>query len=91
MSFNTNLINLLKTDSRFLDDKEELVLATVQDRAWKIDRHLVKLLLVGREIKVKFIALIGMKLYCKIKSINKVSGYSQREFITKTYSRFCMY
>lgn len=31
MSFNTNLINLLKTDSRFLDDKEELVLATVQD------------------------------------------------------------
>lgn len=38
MSFNARLINLLKTDPRFVDDEGELVLAAVQDRAWKIDR-----------------------------------------------------
>ena len=45
MSFNTKLINLLKTDPRFADDEGELVIAAVQDAAWKTDRALVKMLL----------------------------------------------
>ena len=43
MAFNTRLTDLLKTDPRFVDDDRELVITAVQDRAWKIDRDLVKL------------------------------------------------
>ena len=45
MSFNSKLIDLLKTNHNFVDDEGELLIAAVQDRAWKIDRDLVKLLL----------------------------------------------
>ena len=53
-SFNEKLIDLLKTDSRFVDDEGELVKSAVIDRAWKIDRELVKLLLGKPAIKKKF-------------------------------------
>jgi hypothetical protein len=53
-SFNEKLIELLKTDSRFVDDEGELVKAAVIDRAWKIDRDLISLLLSKPEIKGKF-------------------------------------
>jgi hypothetical protein len=36
MSFSTKLIDLIKTDPRFVDDDGELVLAEVQDCAWQI-------------------------------------------------------
>ena len=52
-SFNEKLIEILKTDSRFLDDEGELIKAAVIDRAWKIDRALVKLLLGKPAIKSK--------------------------------------
>ena len=44
MAFHTRLIDLLKTDPRFVDDGEELVLAAVQDRVRKLDHDLMKLL-----------------------------------------------
>ena len=53
-SFNEKLIEILKIDSRFVDDEGELVKAAVIDRAWKIDRDLVKLLLSKPPIKKKF-------------------------------------
>ncbi|MEA3454229.1 MAG: site-specific DNA-methyltransferase, partial [Candidatus Caldatribacteriota bacterium] len=53
-SFDKRLIDLLKTDSRFVDDEGELIKAAVIDRAWKIDRDLVKLLLSEPEIEKKF-------------------------------------
>ena len=46
-SFNEKLIELLKTDSRFVDDEGELVKAAV------IDLELVRLLLSKPEIKNK--------------------------------------
>ena len=52
--FNEKLIELLKKDSRFMDDERELIKAAVIDRAWKIDRDLVKLLLSVPEIEKKF-------------------------------------
>lgn len=58
MAFNTKVINLLKTDPRFVDDEGELVIAAVQDSAWKIDHALVKLLLSDPEIKDKFFSEI---------------------------------
>jgi hypothetical protein len=56
MSFNSKLIDLLKTDHRLVDDNGELLIAAVQDRAWKIDRDLVRLLLRDAESKRKFFA-----------------------------------
>ena len=52
--FHEKLINLLKTDPRFVDDEGELVKAAVIDRAWKIDHDLVRLLLGDPDIKAKF-------------------------------------
>lgn len=54
MSFHTKLIDLLKTDPRLVDEEGELLIAAVQDRARKIDRNLVKLLLSDQEIKQNF-------------------------------------
>lgn len=86
MSFNTKLTNLLKTDPRFVDDDGELILAAVQDRAWKIDHALMKLLLSDLVVKAKF--------------FNEIDGYwifnfnifldyiSQKNFLDNSYTRF---
>jgi len=86
MSFSTKLINLLKTDPRFVDDEGELVLAAVQDRAWKIDHGLVKLLLSDKEIKAKFFDEIeGHWIF----NINTFIDYiSQKNFLDNSYTRF---
>ena len=86
MSFNTKLIDLLKTDPRFVDDEGELVIAAVQDRAWKIDRDLVKLLLSDKEIKAKFFDEIeGHWIF----NINTFIDYiSQKNFLDNSYTRF---
>ncbi|MBP9004689.1 MAG: site-specific DNA-methyltransferase [Candidatus Marinimicrobia bacterium] len=86
MSFNTKLINLLKTDPRLVDDEGELVLAAVQDRAWKIDHGLVKLLLSDKEIKAKFFDEIeGHWIF----NINTFIDYiSQKNFLDNSYTRF---
>ncbi len=86
MSFNTKLINLLKTDPRFVDDDGELVLAAVQDAAWKIDHALVRLLLSDPEIKAKFFDEIeGHWIF----NVNTFIDYiSQKNFLDNSYTRF---
>jgi len=86
MSFNTKLINLLKTDRRFVDDEGELVIAAVQDRAWKIDHDLMRLLLSDKEIKAKFFDEIeGHWIF----NINTFIEYiSQKNFLDNSYTRF---
>lgn len=86
MSFNSKLIDLLKTNHNFVDDEGELLLAAVQDRAWKIDRDLVKLLLSDKEIKAKFFDEIeGHWIF----NINIFLEYiSQKNFLDNSYTRF---
>ena len=86
MSFHSKLIELLKTDPRFVDDEGELLLAAVQDHAWKIDHGLVKLLLSDPEIKGKFIKEIeGHWLF----NTNSFIDYlSQKNFLDNSYTRF---
>jgi adenine-specific DNA-methyltransferase len=69
-----------------VDDAGELVLAAVQDRAWKIDRDLVKLLLSDKEIKAKFFEEIeGYWIF----NINTFIDYiSQKNFLDNSYTRF---
>jgi len=86
MSFNTKLINLLKTDPCFVDDEGELVLGAVQDRAWKLDHNLVKLLLSDKDVKDKFFDEIeGHWIF----STNTFLDYiSQKNFLDNSYTRF---
>ena len=86
MSFHTKVIDLLKTDPRFVDDEGELVIAAVQDRAWKIDRDLVKLLLSDKDIKAKFFEEIeGHWIF----NTNTFIDYiSQKNFLDNSYTRF---
>ena len=86
MSFNQKLIDLLKTNPRFVDDEGELVLAAVQDHAWKIDRDLIKLLLSDKEVKAKFFEEIeGYWVF----NINTFIDYmAQKNFLDNSYTRF---
>ncbi len=86
MSFNSKLIDLLKTDHNLVDDEGELLIAAVQDRAWKIDHDLVKLLLSEKEIKAKFFDEIeGHWIF----NINTFLDYiSQKNFLDNSYTRF---
>ena len=85
-SFSEKLIEILKTDSRFVDDEGELVKAAVIDRAWKIDRDLVKLLLSKPEIEKKFFDEIeGHWIF----NINTFIEYiSDKNFLANSYTRF---
>jgi len=94
MSFHSKLIDLLKTNHTLVDDEGELLIAAVQDRAWKIDRDLVKLLLSDQEIKARFFekiegdALSESKGYW-IFNINTFLEYiSQKNFLDNSYTRF---
>jgi len=86
MSFNTKLTNLLKTNPNFIDDEGELLLAAVQDSAWKIDHVLIKLLLSDEEVKSKFFDEIdGYWVF----NINTFLDYiSQKNFLDNSYTRF---
>jgi adenine-specific DNA-methyltransferase len=96
MSFNSKLIDLLKTNHNFVDDEGELLLAAVQDHAWKMDRGLVKLLLSNPEIKAKFFDEIeGDALSASqskghwVFNINTFLEYiSQKNFLDNSYTRF---
>lgn len=85
-NFNEKLIELLKTDPRFIDEEGELVKAAVTDRAWKIDHDLVRLLLGDADIKAKFFNEIkGHWIF----NINTFIEYvSDKNFLANAYTRF---
>ncbi len=86
MSFNSKLTDLLKTNPKFVDDNDELLIAAVQDFAWKLDRDLIKLLLSNDDIKAKFFTEIEKHW---IFNINTFIDYiSQKNFLDNSYTRF---
>ena len=86
VKFIEKLIELLKTDPRFVDQEGELIKPAVIDRAWKIDTDLVKLLLEKPEIKNKFFTEIkGHWIF----NINAFIEYiSDKHFLSNSYTRF---
>jgi adenine-specific DNA-methyltransferase len=86
MSFNAKLIGLLKTDKRFVDDEGELLIAAVQDQAWKIDHDLIKLLLSDKEIKAKFFEEIAVHWVFNVNTF--IDYISQKNFLDNSYTRF---
>ncbi len=85
-SFNEKLIELLKKDSRFLDEEGELIKAAVIDRAWKIDKELVKRLLSDSKLKEKFFDEIdGHWIF----NINTFIDYvSDKNFLDNSYKKY---
>ena len=83
--FHEKLINLLKTDSRFVKEGE-LIKAAVIDRAWKIDHDLVRLLLREPDIKARFFDEIeGHWIF----NTNTFIDYiSDKSFLANSYTRF---
>ena len=84
--FNEKLVDLLKTDLRFVDDEGELIKAAVIDRAWKIDRDLVKLLLSEPEIEKKFFDEIEGRWIFNINTF--IEYISDKNFLANSYTRF---
>ena len=84
--FHEKLINLLKTDPRFVVDEGELIKAAAIDRAWKIDHDLVRLLLGDADIKAKFFDEIeGHWIF----NTNTFIDYiSDKGFLANSYTRF---
>ena len=84
--FHQRLINLLKTDPRFVDDEGELIKAAVIDRAWKIDHGLIRLLLGNADIKAKFFDEIEEHWIFDIN--NFIEYLSDKNFLADSYTRF---
>ena len=85
-NFHGRLIELLKTDDRFVDTDGTVVKAAIIDQAWKIDHNLVKLLLSDADIKAKFFDEIeGHWIF----NINTFIEYiSDKNFLADSYTRF---
>jgi len=101
MSFNSKLIDLLKTNQNFVDNEGELLIAAVQNSAWKIDRDLIKLLLSDEEIKAKFFEEIESQpqererererereKFCLFNFNSFLEYISQKNFLDNSYTRF---
>lgn len=86
MSFNSKLIAALKKDARFIDEDGQLLLAAVQDHAWRIDHGLVKLLLTDKEIKAKFFDEIEGHWVFNLNTF--IEYVSQKKFLDNSYTRF---
>jgi len=86
MPFYSKLIHLLRTDPRFVDQDGELLIAAVQDRAWKIDHDLVKLLLSDKGIKAKFFDKIAGHWVFNLNTL--IEYISQKNFLDNSYTRF---
>jgi len=86
MSFHARLIDLLKTDRRFVDDDGELIPAAVMDAAWKVDHALVKLLLSDRDLKAKFFSEIEGHWVFETNTF--IEYISDKNFLDNSYTRF---
>ncbi len=86
MSFHNKLIDLLKTDVRFVDDSGELITAAVTDRAWQIDHDLVRLLLKDADFKAKFFDEIDGHWVFNINTF--IDYISDKSFLDNSHTRF---
>ena len=80
------LIVALKTDQRFVDEDGELMKAAVIDRAWKIDRDLVRLLIGVSETKPKFFKEIDGYWIFDVNTF--IEFISDKNFVANSYTRF---
>ena len=85
-NFHEKLIDLLKTDCRFVDGEGELIKAAVIDRSWKMDHGLVRLLLGNADIKAKFFDEIEGHYIFNFDTF--IEYISDKNFLADSYTRF---
>ncbi len=85
-NFNQKLINLLKTDRRFVDDAEELIPAAVRNHAWQLDHGLIALLMTDKEIEAKFFDDINGRYVFNYNTF--ITYISDKNFFGDSYTRF---
>ncbi|MFH1192099.1 MAG: site-specific DNA-methyltransferase [bacterium] len=84
--FYSQLENLLKKDSRFVDQEGDLLKSNVIDAAYKGDNKLVELLLSDKIFKTKFFSKVKDVL---VFNINDFAGYIQdKNFLADSYTKF---
>ena len=85
-NFSEKLTARLKTNSDFLDDAGELILAAVRDHAWQLNHDLIKLLLTDAEIKSTFFDEIdGHWVFNHNTFINYITD---KNFLANSYTQF---
>ena len=85
-NFNEKLIALLKTNPDFTDDSDELIPAAIKDHAWKLDPHLIRLLLSNAEIKSTFFNEIdGHWVFNHNTFIDYIN---EKNFLANSYTQF---
>ena len=84
--FNEKLINLLKTEPRFVDDAGELIPAAVRDHAWRLDHGLIRLLLTDKEIKAKFFD--DIEAHWIFNHNTFINYITHRNFLANSYTQF---
>ncbi len=85
-NFNQRLAALLKTDTDFLDDAGELVLAAVREHAWRLDHNLIRLLITDTEIKKTFFNQIEGHWVFNHNTF--VDYITDKNFLANSYTRF---
>ena len=86
LAFNQKLIERLKTDSRFVDNAGELIVAAAKDSAWKLEPALIKLLLSEPECKAKFFTDIDGHWVFNHNAF--ITYLSDKNFLANAYTRF---
>lgn len=85
-TFLEKLVSALKKDSRFVDQEGELLKSEVIDKAYKIDKNLVGLLLEDEEIAKKFFTEIKKHW---IFEVNDFVAYIQdKNFLNDSYTNY---
>ena len=85
-NFNTELLELLKTDTRFIDSNGELLKKVITDKAWKTDHALMKLLLSNSNVKKKFFDEISGHWVFNVDIFIKY--IDDKKFLDSSYTRF---
>ena len=85
-NFYSKLENLLKKDSRFVDQEEDLLKNNAIDCAYKADKKLIELLLENKEVKNKFFSKIKD---IQVFDINDFVSYIQdKNFLADSYTKY---
>lgn len=86
INFNQLLTDLLKKDSRFVDQDGDLLKSVVVDKAWKVDQSLVELLLENKEVREKFFDKIKDALVFNITRF--VDFIQDKHFLSDSWTKY---
>ena len=85
-NFNNKLEGILKKDIRFLDQDGDLLKSEVVNKAWKVDKDLIELILEDKEVKAKFFSEIKGHWIFNVTFF--VEFVQDKNFLNDSYTKF---